>query len=157
MATVIFNEETKEFSVVENQREFGVKDSLGKAAGAVGKRVSKNSRAYITGGSALAGAGLTAIIAKKRAEKAALAAGATEAEAKKAGKKAAIKGAAIGAAGGALAGELGQYGVGTVKGAINRYKAQKKLKDIGGNVTPSKLGSLKSSARAQFDQMYKRK
>lgn len=99
MAKIVFDLDTKEFSVVESQEEFGLKD-FGK----------DHKTALINAGTSIVGSGAGAYLARRRAIAKAKAAGATDAEAKAAGRKAALKGAVVGGAAGLAVGVGSQAG-----------------------------------------------
>lgn len=115
MSKIIFNEETREFSVIESQEEFGIKD-FGK----------NHQTALINTATTAVGSGAGAYMARRRAIINAKKAGATDAEAKAAGRKAAMKGAAVGAAAGLAAGVTGQAGVAKGKAMKNVFEGIKK-------------------------------
>lgn len=118
MSSIIFDEENRIFSVVEDQHEYA---NVGKTAGQVVNHLGRNKRSYINAASAIGVGGITAAVARKKAKQAAEAQGLVPGtpEYKKFINKAIMKAGALGAAGGALASDATQYGVRSVKYAKN--------------------------------------
>lgn len=114
MSSIIFDEELRSFSVVDDQREFGV-------MGSIGGHLTHNSRKYIVGGSTAVGSGAGMIIARKKIKAKLAAQGINPGtpEYKKAMKSAMIKGGLIGGGIGAAGGYVGATGG---KIAINYFK-----------------------------------
>jgi len=103
---IVFDSETRQFSAIDETREFGVKE----AASKVGNWANRNRSTVSLAGGSIVGGTAGTIIARKQAKKKAAELGLEPGtpEYKKFMSKQTAKGAAIGVAGGAAAGYLGK-------------------------------------------------
>lgn len=146
MSSIVFNEETRSFSVVESQNEYADSNV---AIGKIANHIKSNKRAYIDAATAVGGGTIGGVIARQKAKKAAASKGMQKgtAEYKKFINKSTAKGTAVGAGAGIGAAEGAQLG----KKVLSRAP-HIAVYDKEGNIVykKGKVKGIRAAAKEQF-------
>ena len=140
MSAIVWDEENRQFSVVDTAKKFGGNHKVG----------------LINAATTAVGAGVGTAVARAKAKKAVEAKGLKPGtpEYKAYMRKQTLKGAGIGAAAGLGAGVVGQAGTAGVKSAMTSFKAQKTLNNDNKQAFKTALKSGLAGSKLQMKGSY---